>query len=237
MQTLRLIKAERLRRIIVSFFYLAAIFTLVYLAVNAQTSEELFRALFFLVLLPLGIYSEILRYFYAKAHDALNKNCDPERCLKILDSSEKADFLHQFQVMSCHLRARALIDLKRFHEAEEILNRQNNSRQTSKLKMDFEYNYLMFLIACAENDRKKLNTYYEIICRIFHLSKHRNADIRSLESMISGIYLYKAHRYPEAKRAFESVNINLLSAHEQAYYTYYHDALLHKKAKTEQVSS
>ena len=189
--------------------------------------------MFILVLLPFGIFSEVLRYFYAKANDTLNRACDPATCLKLLDRLKRIDILHQFRIMGAYLRGFALVDLDRSPEVPKMLETQLGTGLTAKRKLDFEYNYLLFLVACAEDDFKELTLHYAQIQKIFQMSRRRDAGILSLESMILGIYLYQSHKYSEAQTAFDAVDASLLTPREQAYYEYFYALSLYARKKTD----
>lgn len=223
MQTVRLIRAEKLRRILVGTFYLAAVFVLFYFLANAETTNEQMQYLFILILLPFGIFSEVLRYFYARANDTLHEACDPAACLKLLDRLKKIDFLHQFRVMGAYLRGFALIDLNRSREVPEMLEEQLGTNLTAKRKLDFEYNYLLFLTACAKGERRELEMRYGQIEKIFQMNRRANAGILSLEQMIKGIYLCQCRKYPEARAALDAVDAGLLTPREQAHYRHFCD--------------
>lgn len=232
MQTVRLIKAEKLRRILVICFYCASAFTLIYFLNRARTPEEQFQYLFILLLLPVGIYLEILRYFYAKANDALNIDCDAARCYKLITIVEKADLIRRFKVSVCYLKGFALLSLNRSGEVKEMIEKQLGAGMTAKRKLDFEYNYLMFSIAAVRDDKAELKSSYENMRRIFKLSKRISGDIRSLESLIDAIYQCRTHQYKAAEASFARIRAGALKPHEQAYY-YYYLAILCSETKRE----
>ena len=231
---IKLIQAEKLRRILVSVFYAAAAAVLIYLAADAQTVEGRARYLCLLVLFPFGIYYEILRYLYARANELIYTACDAEGCLRLAEKAEKADFTHQFRIQICYLKGFALLDLNRSGEAEQVLEQEAGTELTAKRKLDFEYNYLMFQLAAVRNDRKELKAYYEKICRIFNLGRRINNGVKSLEAVIRGTYLTLTRQYQQAEKAFDIVRIQDLKRREQAYYCYYLSACEYALGKKKQ---
>ena len=226
MQTVKLIQAEGLRRILVALFYAAAIFVLIYFAVRSQTPEERFQYLFFLLFVPVGIYYEILRYLYGKASDALNVRCDAAGCLKLAERTAKADLFQRFRVSVYYLQGFALLDLNRPDEAEERIEKLGSSL-TSKRKLDFEYNYLMFQISAARGDRKRMKAHYDGMRRIFSMNRRVSTGIRSLEALADGICLYRQHSLEAAEKALRLAVPEDLKQREQAYYYWYYSAVLY----------
>lgn len=230
MQTVKLIKAEKLRRILVSIFYAAAIFVLIYFSMHSQTQDERFQYLFFLIFVPAGVYYEVLRWLYAKASDTLNNECDAEECLKLTSILIKADITKRFQISTNYLQIFALVDLNCPDEAEKKMEFLD-STLPAKRKMDFEYNYLRFILSNVRGERKSMKVYYDGMHRIFNINSRVSGDIRSLESMINAVWFYNTHCYEAAEKSFRSVKPEALKQREKAYYYYYFSAFLYSCGK------
>ena len=231
MQTFRLVKAEKLRRMVVYTFYVMAVITLLYFWTAAVTYEEGMQYVFILLVIPAGIYSEVLRFLYARASDILHEKCDAGQCVVVLEKFEKLDFMHLYRKSTDCLKGCAYLDLNRMQEVESIVAGPGENTEAIKKKMDFEYQYLAFLYAGTGKDRKKLEEHYGELCRIFSVSRNKSSDMEAMYGLIKGIYLYWANRSGEAEAILERLDYKRLKKHEQVYYFYYYACALKKENK------
>ena len=231
MQTFRLVKAEKLRRMVVCTFYVMAVITLLYFWTAAVTYEEGMQYVFILLVIPAGIYYEALRFLYARASDILHEKCDASQCVVVLEKLEKLDFMHLYRKSTDSLKGCAYLDLNRMQEVESIVAGSRENTEVVKKKMDFEYQYLAFHYAGTGKDRKKLEEHYGELCRIFSVSRNKSSDMEALYGLIKGMYLYWANRSGEAEAILERLDYKRLKKHEQVYYFYYYACALKKENK------
>lgn len=220
-----LVKAEGLRRVLVALFYAAYIFTMAYsLRHAAPADREIYIVM--LILAPFGIWCEVVRFFYTRANDALNENCDPERCLKLLHFVRCADILHMFQYTAPYLQGFATLDLNQLDKVEPQLSKALAGQSASKYMGSFEYRYLMFSVYAENGDREQMNEHYDALGRIINAGKRTAADVMSLRQLLCGIYQLKNGKNEDAATAFENVNPEALKPRMRAYYHFYIAQLL-----------
>lgn len=221
MMRVKLVKDERLRRILVAIFYVAYLITVGYCLKNAGTVEEICVYLILLLAVPVGIWTEIIRYCYTAASDALNEKCDPLRCMKLNRFVRRGDILQQFTSLALYQGAFAMLDMDQSDQILPYLEKYGTANSRRAERINFDGNYLLFSLAAVSGDRKAMKLHYQQLERLMDNAKSKNADMMTLQMVIAGIYLAASRDSAEAIQIFETVELERIRPREQAYYYYY----------------
>ncbi len=223
--TVRLIKAERLRRMLVLLFYGAYAVAMGYCLVHAANQSDQFLYGFLLLFVPFGLLYELVRYYFGKSSDALNRQCDPALALRCLGVVRRADLLSRYRTQAGHLEGLALLDQDRVGEAQTLIETRLDKLLGTNTSLHFEYNYLCFSVAAVCGDKEKLQDCHAALKKIIGLKQKPGADLVSLFNCIDGIFHLQCRAYDAAEEAFDRVQLEALSTREQARCFYYRAVL------------
>jgi len=221
MFSVRLIKAEGLRRVLVVMFYFAYTITMIYCMVHtpAMNDRVVYGVLWLFV--PFGTLYEIIRFQYAKANDSLHQHCNPKAAMQHLRFVNRADFLKRYILQAAYLESAAMIDQNEIDDAEKFIADRLDKMLNTNKKLNFEYNYLHFTICVVREDKKQIHAYYLALERIFQVQKKFHTDLLSLKSSIDGAYYLTEGRLDKSQKAFSKANPDLLGNRERAWHYYY----------------
>lgn len=225
---IKLIKAERLRRFLVILFYLGFAVTMIYCFLHTDNSDDKVLYILLCVFIPFGLWYEMIRYKYTKCNDYLHDRCCPNKVLRLTQFIYKYDIFKRYKLQTMYLEGFALIDLARMEDAKNFILKSLDRLAGTGKKLNFEYNYLNFMLWTIEKDRKEVQIYYTSLKKIFSMNKNSNENILSLKYMVDGIYCYTNKQYKNAKMFFDRVKSELLGKHECAWYYFYFSKILYE---------
>lgn len=235
MGSVRLIKAEGLRRILVAVFYLAFIMTMVYCLMYPNQADDRILYAVLLLFVPFGVLYEVIRFFFAKASDGLNKECDPEQARRYVTRVRRLDFLKRYRTQLAYLDGFITLDENRIKAEIDNINDQLLRLPNSNRKLDFQYNYLLFSCYVELCDKKNTAQYYDAVRKIIGLRERPGNDLISLGNFVYGIYNLFEKNYDKAQNAFNKVKPQDLSERERARYYFYSARLSARMGDTEEM--
>ncbi len=221
MISIRLTKAEKLRRLLASIFYAAYTVAMFYCLINSTSSDDRLLYSGLLVFVPLGVLYEFIRFFYSMAVDALNEQCDTELAKKYLKFIRRFNLFKSYRAQIAYLGGFILLDDDKPEDAREYIISKLGSMNTVNRIMDFQYNYLLFSCCAALKDKHKIGEYFIALKKTIDMKERPGNDLISLGNLICGVYGLVSRNDREAADSFQKVKPENLSTRERARYYFY----------------
>ena len=221
MFTVRLIKAENLRRIFVAVFFLACTVVALTSLAHSQNGDDAILFGILLAFVPFGVLYEFIRYHYAKAYGIFQEASDREAVLKHLSIVRKLDFLKRYQVPLAYLDGFLLLDSDQPEKVSKHLGAALDNVLNANKSANLQYNTLLFFSAVAMNDRENLETYYTALRRIYNSRIRLDKEAFSQSSFLEAVYRLQTGESGAAGCAFQKVSPQNLDRRERALYYFY----------------
>lgn len=221
MISIRLTKAEKLRRLLASIFYVAYTVAMFYCLINSTSSDDRLLYSGLLIFVPFGVLYEFIRFFFSKANNALNEQCDTELAKKYLKLVKRFNLFKSYRAQLAYLEGFILLDDDKPEDAREHIISRLGSKNTTNRIMDFQYNYILFSCCAALKDKHNIGEYFIAIKKTIDMKERPGNDLISLGNLICGVYGLVLKNDREAADSFQKVKPENLSTRERARYYFY----------------
>lgn len=225
MISIRLTRAEKIRRLLVSIFYFASAAAMLYCFLNSTSTDDKLLYSGLLLFVVFGVFYEFIRYFYSRTSYSLNEQCDTVLAGKYLKYLKSLNIFGSYKAQIAYLEGIIMLDDDRPEEAREfIISRLGNMNASNRI-MDFQFNYLLFSCCVALKDKRNIGEYYNTLKRIFSMKERPGSKFLSLWNFINGVYGLVSGNDAQAAESFQKVKPEDLSMRERARYYFYSSEL------------